>query len=477
MGLPDWVKKVKEPGIEIDRKGDSYYARRVTSRYDPKAKRSRKVTLEYLGKVTRDGIQPAKHKRPPRFGGRLDAGNIVLLDRFVGPIEKALKESFPEDWHDLLAMAVLKLCYLEPCSRMQLRYETSLACRRWPQARLDDKALPKLLQRVGLQWAAQRDVFRALAADEKHMAIDLSHVFSWSENIPWLEYGHNGDDVARPQLQVLLAWGTATHRPGFLQLLLGATNSAQTLAHAVKEAPIQGLVSVLDKGFWSPGNVKTLEDAGVHYVMALRRDLPIVALKPHSQYRGHFQYHEQTQWWRKDAWDGRTIYHFLDKKIAADEESAYFNRIEKAKTVEEKRKIEASRRQRRNGFGTLSVVTDTGATPEEAYDLIKQRREVEDAYDALQNELLADVTWMRSKEGMTGYFFVAFLALHLYAQVLDHLKRKEMNSTYSVRDVLTYLSKVDVVEVDGQTHPLPVTAQTENVIRRLELPITENLRL
>jgi hypothetical protein len=39
------------------------------------------------------------------------------------------------------------------------------------------------------------------------------------------------------------------------------------------------------------------------------------------------------------------------------------------------------------------------------------------------------------------------------------------------------LSKVDIVEVDGQAHPLPVTAQTENVIPRPELPITENLRL
>jgi hypothetical protein len=39
------------------------------------------------------------------------------------------------------------------------------------------------------------------------------------------------------------------------------------------------------------------------------------------------------------------------------------------------------------------------------------------------------------------------------------------------------LSKVDVVEVNGTTHVLPVTAQTQTVIDRLEVPITENLRL
>jgi len=87
-------------------------------------------------------------------------------------------------------------------------------------------------------------------------------------------------------------------------------------------------------------------------------------------------------------------------------------------------------------------------------------REVEYAYDALQNELRGDVTWMRSKESMVAYHFILFLALHLYSQVLDHLKRKKMLSTYSVRDVLTYLSKVDVVEVNGKDHLLPVTKQT-----------------
>jgi transposase len=477
MGLPPWVEKFKTKGIEIKESNGHYYARRITSRHDPKLGRSRKITLEYLGTVTPEGIRPAKHKRTPQLGGRLDAGNFALLDAFVEPVQSAVRSSFPDDWESLMAAAAIKLCYLEPCSRLRLRYETSLACRRWPKARLDDDEFPNVLRRVGFQWAAQRDVFRTLAHDEKHMAIDLSHLFSESQRIPWLEFGHNGDDVWRPQLQVLLCWGTTTHRPGFLQLLLGATNSAQTIAHAVKESPIQELIAVFDKGFWSPGNMKALEDEDVHYAMALRRDLPIVHLRPHAQYRRHFQYREEAQFWRKDDWEGRTIYHFLDKKIAADEESAYFNRIEKADGPEEERRRRSSYREHRNALGTLSVLTDTGLGPADVYSLIKERREVEYAYDALQNELRADVTWMRTKESMTAYLFIAFLALHLYSQILDHLKRKRMLSTYSVRDVLTYLSKLDVVQVNDKTYPLPVTAQTQNVIDRLELPITQNLGL
>lgn len=52
-----------------------------------------------------------------------------------------------------------------------------------------------------------------------------------------------------------------------------------------------------------------------------------------------------------------------------------------------------------------------------------------------------------------------------------------MLSTYSVRDVLTYLTKVMVVEVDGRDVPLPVTRQTQTVLDKLEIPITQKLGL
>jgi hypothetical protein len=52
-----------------------------------------------------------------------------------------------------------------------------------------------------------------------------------------------------------------------------------------------------------------------------------------------------------------------------------------------------------------------------------------------------------------------------------------MTTTHSVRDVLTHLTKVLVVEVDGKDVPLSVTRQTQTVIDKLEVPITKNLGL
>jgi len=469
--LPDWVSKHKQKGIAIERRGDSYYASRVTSVWDPKKKRSQKKTLEYLGRVTPNGIVPPKGKRVPQIGGVLEAGNFVYLENFARHLSEPLSECFPSDWQSILAAAAIRLCYRETFGRMRVRYETSFAKRLWPEATLSKNSLSGLLTRLGQQWPAQRDFFAQMASGEKHMAIDLSHIFSDSQNIPWIEFGHNGDNVWRPQVGIMLMWGTTTQRPGFLKLLPGATHSAQTIVNAIWESGLQDLIAVMDKGFWSPGNMKCLEDANIQYAMALKRDLPLVKHASQSKYKEYFRYRKRAQWWRSTEWDGRVIFHFLDKSIADHEESIYLERVEKGKAAM------TDYKRLKNRFGTLSILTDTGRSAEETYALYKERRDVEYAFDTLQNTLGAEVTWMRSRESLQGYLFILFVALHLYSQVLEHLKRKDLLTRYSVQDVLTYLSKVCIVEMNDKDHLGEVTRQTRKVIDLLEVPITESLGL
>ena len=273
--LPNWVLKQKQKGMAVEKRGNSFYASRVTSSWNPEKKRSQKITLEYLGKITPNGIVPPKGKRETKIGGILEAGNFVYLDNFARRLTEPLSECFPSDWQSILAAAAIRLCYRETFGRMRIRYETSYAKRLWPEAALSKNSLSELLTRLGRQWPAQRNFFTHVASDEKHMAIDLSHIFSESQT-PWIEFGHNGDDVWKPQVGIMLMWGTTTQRPGFLKLLPGATHSAQTIVNAVWESGIQDTIAVVDKGFWSPGNMKCLEDADIQYAMALKRDLPSI---------------------------------------------------------------------------------------------------------------------------------------------------------------------------------------------------------
>ena len=120
-------------------------------------------------------------------------------------------------------------------------------------------------------------------------------------------------------------------------------------------------------------------------------------------------------------------------------------------------------------------MTDTGLAPNRLYELYKQRREIEQSFDALMNTLDGDKTWMQSRECLQGYLFMLFIALHLYSQVLDHLRRKRLLEQHSVHDVLRQLSKVYTVCVDGKDIVSEELKSVRELIAKLEVPITKKL--
>lgn len=467
--LPDWVSKHKKKGIAIEHRKGRYYATRVGSVWDPEKKRARKQTIEYLGVVKPEGILPPKHKRDKKIGSIRESGNISLLNYFSRTLIGPLCECWPGSWQSILTTAVLKLAYLEPLKRISFRYRTSLASQIWPDAHVSKNSLTSLLESIGSDWGSQRAFFKLISKADSYLAIDLTHVFSDSQNMTWLEIGHNAEEIWHDQLHLLLLWGLETHFPGFLKVLPGSVTSAPTMTLAIRESGLKNVVVVGDKGFYSKKNVEDLENLEMHYMLALKRDLSGLQHPAHSRYTDHFIYRKAVQWWREYTWNDRRIVHFLDKQIAAEEENIYFRRIHEGVIYKQKYSYY------KNRFGTLAILTDLGVTAEDLYKKYKQRREIEQAFDSLKNTLKGDKTWMQSRESIQGYYFILFVALHIYCQILDHLRRKDLLNRYSVRDVITQLSKIYNVEINGNEYMGDVTKSTRRLLKLLELPITENL--
>ena len=111
--LPDWVLQHKKKGIAIETRNGRYYASRVTSVWDPKKGRAKKITTEYLGVVKPEGIIPPKHKQSKTISGIQEAGNIVFIERFTKQLEKSLQEFWPRSWQSILTAAIIKLVYRE----------------------------------------------------------------------------------------------------------------------------------------------------------------------------------------------------------------------------------------------------------------------------------------------------------------------------------------------------------------------------
>ena len=75
--FPDWVRKYKTKGVAIPVSGQNYYVYEMSNRWGKEKKRADKITGQYLGVVTHEGI--VKSRSMELVGSDYECGNIALL--------------------------------------------------------------------------------------------------------------------------------------------------------------------------------------------------------------------------------------------------------------------------------------------------------------------------------------------------------------------------------------------------------------
>ena len=133
--------------------------------------------------------------------------------------------------------------------------------------------------------------------------------------------------------------------------------------------------------------------------------------------------------------NGLRIYMFQDQMLMAEESSTFIKMISERRTQKEFNS-ESIR------FGKISILSNVKDDPETIYGLYKQREEIEQAFDAMKNELENDKSYLSDEDSLRGYFFVSFLSLYLYYSIFVLIRAADLTSKLSVKDVLLKFSKV-----------------------------------
>lgn len=61
--IPEWVKKFRSKGTQISLIRGNYYLYKIKTIWDKEKKKPKKINEGYLGKITPEGVIPAKHRR------------------------------------------------------------------------------------------------------------------------------------------------------------------------------------------------------------------------------------------------------------------------------------------------------------------------------------------------------------------------------------------------------------------------------
>ena len=192
--------------------------------------------------------------------------------------------------------------------------------------------------------------------------------------------------------------------------------------------------SVMDPIRFSSRDLADLMRSRMKFVMPLRRNQEIIDYG--MPLGSSFVYRDRGIRCGFLNRDGFRIYMFQDQMLMAEESSTFIKLISERKRKQDEFDSESRR------FGKISILSNMRDDPESIYSLYKQREEIEQAFDAMKNELENDKSYLGDDDSLRGYFFISFLSLYLYYSIFVLIRAADLTGRLSVKEVLLKFSTV-----------------------------------
>lgn len=491
---PSWLEKHKKKGTQITKIGKNYYLYKVSSHWSAKKKRSIKVTEKYLGRITEEGIIPPKtqivEEKYSQIGVKEYAASY-FLHSISSDILSELKKHYPSEWKELFILAIMRLLEKSPLKNIYFYYKNSYISEIIKNAKISDKYVGHFLRIMGSRREPMKDYMRSFMVGAEYAIVDLTHIFSYSKGVMNAMLGHNKDLVYTPQINLLMIYSLDKLQPVYFRQIPGAIRDVSSVIKTVNETVTENFIFIGDKGLHSDDNVEEMQENHIDYVLALKRDSRYISydkikIGDKKEFDGYFLYQKRQIWYCYNILNkDEKIMTYLDQSLKAQEENDLAIRIDKLKEKSKEKGLIDAEYERLTKYkkrlydtsyrnGTLSVRTNVKKSPQEVYNIMKSRVNVEQAFDTFKNVLDADRTYMRDDKQMEGWLFINFIALQLYYKIYAILLNKEMLNKYSPMDILNQFKRIYMLKIKGGWQLAEITKKARDLAKKtgLDIPIT-----
>ena len=322
---------------------------------------------------------------------------------------------------------------------------------------LSPNTLTDPLRDTGSDLSGHYDFFHDIINGSEKLAFDLSSIFSRSENINMAQKGHYADHVYLPQINMALVFDPNRDMPVFLKSIDGSVKDVKSLREVLDEISFHGIL-VLDSGF-SSYDLADIMATDRKFVMPLRRNSDLIDYD--MRLDAGFMYRDRGILCEFTNHDGYMIYIFQDQSLMAEESSDFISMISEGK----KKQSEYDHASRM--FGKISTLPNIRDHPQSIYMMYKQREEIEQAFDAMKNEMENDRTYLRDDESVRGYFFISFISLYLYYSTFVLIHAADLTDKVSGKDALLKFSRVYEIIDERKTIMSKVPASSRKLDEQL----------
>ncbi len=371
---------------------------------------------------------------------------------------------------EIFLFAVFRFFESSPIKNLQHHFTHSFFSDIFSKANLLPKNISQKLEKIGSDREQISLFMKDTASGSKNIIVDLTHIFSSSDNINSLSFGYNSSEEYRKQINMLLLFSKDKDEPVYFRMLDGAIRDIASIKNTIEESGIKEVIFVGDKGFFSDTNKDALLDKHIQFILPLKRNSTLInydVTKDHSRksFDGYFFFNKRHIWYKEQIAEGKRIILFFDDNLKVDEENSFLKRIDKQQgDLKEFYEKEFT-------FGTITVmVNNNKLSAKEVYEFLKARTNIENVFDAFKNILEADRTYMQSDAKLQGWMFVNFIALKMYYTFYGLLLKHELLDKFSPRDILLHFSKVHKVKIGEKYIISEVPKTTRLLAEKMKLP-------
>lgn len=502
---------------QTNRKTGVTYAYESISHWDKDKQQSRAKRV-CIGRVdpetrkivpTRKRMQPAAREKrtrgpvPTTWATRSFYGATYLLDRIEDGtgVRQDLKTCFPDSYRQLLSIAYYLI--LEDKNPLS-RFSRWAALHRHPHGESISSQRSSELFASITEEAKQR-FFRLQGkrrVDKEYLAYDSTSISSYSKCLRQVRYGKNKDHEHLAQINLTLLFGQESRVPFYYRKLAGNIPDVKTLRKLLADMNTLGyekIKVVLDRGFFSAGNVNELYRHHIKFLIAAKLSLKFVkthletvrdTMRSWTHYNHAYQLYMcslpitwdyvQDRPYKKDTIkaDRRMYLHlYYSSERALEDEKAFNSRMvdwqeelesdqrhpdhEKyyAKYFEVKStpvreikiiaKEDALAAAKRN-YGYFALLSNEIKDSVEALEVYRNKDLVEKAFDNLKERLNLRRVAVSSEQSLDGKLFVQFIALIFLAHITKKMQENNLFKDHTLQEVIDELDVIECFEVPGQ---------------------------
>lgn len=361
-----------------------------------------------------------------------------------------------------------------------------------------------------------------LIREKEYIALDITSVSSYSEQINICEWGYNRDGENLPQINICMLFGEDSKLPVYQTVYSGSLRDVSTLKATIAEfVALTGdtdIIIVMDKGFFSAKNINMLlgDNEGEqryrflisipftskfarNQVASERKDIDKidnVVFTSSSPIRGIHKLR---------TWSSNVKLHthvFFNPEKAVKDRNELFGYVaslmqqatedsSNEKLAAEFKKYLIIRKSQQTDSGvTISIREDVVAKEldtagwfvllsnhiedvQTAHDVYRMKDVVEKSFLKYKNNLGLDRLRVHSDDRVENKLFIAFIALIITSAIYETMKKKDIFKRMTFDRLILTLAKLKSATVNRKTILRPITKEQSLIFDAFGIPLPD----